>query len=704
MKVFLSYASEDRALAEEVQLALAGAGHEVFFDRESLPAGGDYHEKIRNSVEGSDLFVFLISPDSVAQGSYALTEMGFARSKWPSPKGKVLPVRARPTPYASIPPYLKSVTVLEPSGNVAAEVLAAFDRLVSPQAAGAGKASSGGNNLKWGLFGAAGLLAVTAAVFYWPPGPADPELVKLEKLVDAANTACVSNSDVEHAAKVGTDLNLLLTKIKGEGGISEYRKKIIGADKGLPPELQLPENAQIRKCMSAYMPGIFKAIGVEIAAAPGPEADVPNPLQLRFSYRALGDGKVSTDDTLRVNLQTSHRIVDGERLAQQPSGYYSYNTAYPGEGERILGTLMREIRESSLGTAPAPARFCLKRPSPLVPSADPHVHLDCSESASCDLHFPSPKWLEPCPLDAPKTSRAFSFMSEAHAADNPRRWSVPSAKTLEAQKERMTGVGYTLFSIETDAFRDPSVIGVEVDVRVNGVPILEDGLVPALRPVPNDPAKPFAHAFALESLDFEGAQAGCEAIVLSLRPRLAGGKASGNALSATLPYVALRDAPRQTLALGKGTLNWSARYVIPADEWSHEAFISSITYSTSSGEDAAAAARQQAVTRKRDFDALGVKHQGRPVVAVIRPPLTLSGDKLAYGLTAGVVQASGQVRFTFSPQEANAIGDTLLAARSLSSSAQRLINREKYIYRVAGTRERRETPTPPGICNHVRGM
>ena len=42
MIVFLSYASENRDIAEQVNLALTGAGHKVFFDRDSLPAGDDY--------------------------------------------------------------------------------------------------------------------------------------------------------------------------------------------------------------------------------------------------------------------------------------------------------------------------------------------------------------------------------------------------------------------------------------------------------------------------------------------------------------------------------------------------------------------------------------------------------------------------------------------------------------------------------------
>ncbi len=613
MKIFLSYASQDRPQAEEIQLALAGAGHEVFFDRQSLPAGGDYHASIKASVDDAECFIFLISPDSVDAGGYTLTEMGYARTRWHHPRGHVLPVLLRPTPFESIPAYLKSVTVLEPSGNTAAEVVAEVARSYSARP----------HFRKYALIGFAGLAVLAGTAYLFIPRPNVPA--------------------------------------------SPDRTAAGGARPAAP--------------------------------APGPE--LPNPLQLRFSYKPVAETKVAMDDTLRVNLQTKRRIVDGERLALQPGGYYSHNTAYPAEDDRILGTLIREIRESSLGVPPGPARFCLKRPAVLEPSTDQHVHLDCSESNSCKPHFPSPKWLETCPVEEVKTSRGFSLLPVAHAADNARRWSVPSAKTLAVYKDRMKGVGYTLVQIETDALRDPAVIGVEVDVRVNGVPVHEDGLAPALRPLPNDPSKAFRHSFALQSLDFEGAQAGCEAVVLTLRPRLSSGK-TGEALSALLPYVALRDAPGKQMPFGKGTLNWSAKYMVPDAEWSHESFITSVRYASAGGEAAAVRARDRAVALKKDFDGLGLTHAGRPLVAVIRPPLTLTGDRLAYGLTTGVVQASGQVRFTFSPQDAHAIGDTLLAARSSNAAARRVIDREKYIYKVAGTRERQETPTPGGVCSHVK--
>jgi len=128
MIIFLSYASEQRDAAEQVNLALIGSGHKVFFDRETLPAGDDYHLRIRKAVEDSDAFVFLISPNSVTTGCYALTELKYARQRWPDPRRKVLPVMIELTEYGQVPNYLKAVTILEPEGNVPAEVAAELDQ------------------------------------------------------------------------------------------------------------------------------------------------------------------------------------------------------------------------------------------------------------------------------------------------------------------------------------------------------------------------------------------------------------------------------------------------------------------------------------------------------------------------------------------------------------------------------------------------
>lgn len=120
--VFLSYSSEQAEAASRIELSLKEDGHEVFRDRSSLPAGEAYDARIREAVEDSDLFVFLISRQSVAAGRYTLTELGFAEGKWGNPSGRVLPVMVEPVPKDAIPAYLRAVTILSPKGNLAAEV------------------------------------------------------------------------------------------------------------------------------------------------------------------------------------------------------------------------------------------------------------------------------------------------------------------------------------------------------------------------------------------------------------------------------------------------------------------------------------------------------------------------------------------------------------------------------------------------------
>jgi len=65
-----------------VSIALQGSGHEVFFDKASLQPGGDYRRRLREAIDESELFFFLISPESVAPDSFARTEMAIASKKW----------------------------------------------------------------------------------------------------------------------------------------------------------------------------------------------------------------------------------------------------------------------------------------------------------------------------------------------------------------------------------------------------------------------------------------------------------------------------------------------------------------------------------------------------------------------------------------------------------------------------------------------
>ena len=131
MQLFVSYSSEDRDKAEQIALAL-GPEHQVFFDRDTLTAGGDFNARIRAAIMDADGMIFLISPESVQQGSYTLTELELARDRWHHPLGRILPVMARPTDIHTIPNFLKAVTILETKGNLAAEVIAAVEKIWSP--------------------------------------------------------------------------------------------------------------------------------------------------------------------------------------------------------------------------------------------------------------------------------------------------------------------------------------------------------------------------------------------------------------------------------------------------------------------------------------------------------------------------------------------------------------------------------------------
>ncbi len=139
MRIFLSYAGEHRRQAEGIAIRLRQDGHEVFFDRQSLAPGKQYDRTIRTEIDACELFVFLISPESVERGAYALTELDMAEDRWPNPSGRLLPVMISDTPLDKVPSYATSVTILEPRGNAVAEVAAQVEKLSGGHGSGLNK-------------------------------------------------------------------------------------------------------------------------------------------------------------------------------------------------------------------------------------------------------------------------------------------------------------------------------------------------------------------------------------------------------------------------------------------------------------------------------------------------------------------------------------------------------------------------------------
>jgi hypothetical protein len=129
LKIFISYAREDTAIAKSIAVRLRGDRHTVFFDRDSLRAGEAYDGEIRREIANADLFIFLISPHSVEKGSYAHTELEFAEARWPNPSGHVLGVIIEQPPEKSIPPYVGVVTFPHTEGNLEALVLSVVAKI-----------------------------------------------------------------------------------------------------------------------------------------------------------------------------------------------------------------------------------------------------------------------------------------------------------------------------------------------------------------------------------------------------------------------------------------------------------------------------------------------------------------------------------------------------------------------------------------------
>lgn len=129
MRIFLSYSSHQFALAEQLAVALQAEHHEVFLDRASLAPGREYNAHIREAIRRADVMVFLISARSVSPGSYALFELQVAIEQWKTADRRVIPVMTEPVPSESLPAFLRAVTILEPSGNLVAEIAHAVARV-----------------------------------------------------------------------------------------------------------------------------------------------------------------------------------------------------------------------------------------------------------------------------------------------------------------------------------------------------------------------------------------------------------------------------------------------------------------------------------------------------------------------------------------------------------------------------------------------
>ena len=143
MKIFLSYPSNHREVAERACYALEAERHSVFFDRQDLAAGQAYHGRIRQEILECDLFIFFITPRSVAEG-YAASEMDLASRK---SSGNVLPVMMEETDLDDVPAFLKAgVSILYPKGDIPAQIVWRVAEIAESLVDGEGEGASDGED------------------------------------------------------------------------------------------------------------------------------------------------------------------------------------------------------------------------------------------------------------------------------------------------------------------------------------------------------------------------------------------------------------------------------------------------------------------------------------------------------------------------------------------------------------------------------
>jgi hypothetical protein len=92
MKLFISYSSRDRDVANLVKQSLEAAGYIAWIDHVSIQGGKLWFAEIARAIHNCDICILLVSPDSV-ESKFVLDEVALAREK----KKIVIPLIIRST-------------------------------------------------------------------------------------------------------------------------------------------------------------------------------------------------------------------------------------------------------------------------------------------------------------------------------------------------------------------------------------------------------------------------------------------------------------------------------------------------------------------------------------------------------------------------------------------------------------------------------
>lgn len=491
------------------------------------------------------------------------------------------------------------------------------------------------------------------------------------RLLRLAQEACLSGetSDVSINIDLSTDY---ITKFKQNSGV--HKDKARGAVNYVDEQVRSIVDKDIRACLEKHMAQIKACLLGDCSSA-----SLPKDVEFQFTYQTIHENPHWEKDLLHFGLK--NRVSGRRMLAQQPEGYFEDSLPLLAKEKRLEAAIFGVVRESHVPDYNDDTRLCLSR-SEVIPAAGSYTLYHCKQGDGCRHEPSTPKWFDICaPTETGQNDFLSPFIRTAYA-DDAREWAIPSLAVLE-KREDLFGIGYTRFKVEADSAMNKDYDGYYYDIAVNGWQANIDGLPGSYRAQAHDFSRPVVMEFGLQNLNFSGVNDGCDEIVLTMH-FVKDGEEAGKPMTMRRSYVALRDARVKEVSADHQRFRWTGKYQRAPKMYDSEVFVSSVLVSKELNFQqhgpAIEKAKRNISRMKRDFDALGLKFEGRPLVAVIRPPLT----KISYGLAIGMVEKTQQIRFTFERSMAKSLRKFLLEQRKKGADYRSVIAHDTFIYKIRG--------------------
>jgi hypothetical protein len=125
--VFLSYASADRAIAEQIAQKLRSGGIDLPMLANAIGRGDDFADALREALQDSDAVVVVLSNASV-ESAFVMAELGAAMAL----NKRIIPIKLGASPLPISLPAVSNLQILNAEGMSADEVAANIrERLAS---------------------------------------------------------------------------------------------------------------------------------------------------------------------------------------------------------------------------------------------------------------------------------------------------------------------------------------------------------------------------------------------------------------------------------------------------------------------------------------------------------------------------------------------------------------------------------------------